>query len=88
MEYFQIKMDLLINYNQWLEGKKGEETMNDEDSICDIFYSRTMYMWVFENLGNYLLMHYQRVLGGLCRTNILFHTRLICTYIIWFQVTH
>ena len=32
MEYFQIKMDLLINDIQRLEGKTGEETINDDDS--------------------------------------------------------
>ena len=43
MEYFQIKMDLLINDIQRLEGKTGEETINDDDSRFDIFDSRTMH---------------------------------------------
>ena len=36
---FSEKMDLLINDIQILEGKTGEETINDDDSRFDIFYS-------------------------------------------------
>ena len=52
MEYFQIKMDLLINDIQRLEGKTGEETINDDDSRFDIFYSRTMHTGEGEGGGN------------------------------------
>ena len=43
MEYSQGKMDLITNQISVLEGKVGEDTINDDDGRCCIFDLRPMH---------------------------------------------